>query len=100
MCKFRKIDIILGGKYNNIVKILAGGGIILNIFNLASFIEIINENSISKAAANLHMTQSALSQQLKAIENDLNCQLVERSNRGGLSLQRQEILSLDIRKYF
>ena len=52
------------------------------MFNLASFIEIINENSISKAAANLHMTQSALSQQLKAIENDLNCQLVERSNRG------------------
>lgn len=58
------------------------GGIILNIFNLASFIEIINENSISKAASNLHMTQSALSQQLKSIENDLNCQLVERSNRG------------------
>ncbi len=28
------------------------------------------------------MTQSALSQQLKSIENDLNCQLVERSNRG------------------
>ena len=54
----------------------------MNIFNLASFIEIINENSISKAASNLHMTQSALSQQLKSIENDLNCQLVERSNRG------------------
>lgn len=54
----------------------------MNIFNLASFIEIIRENSISKAASNLHMTQSALSQQLKSIENDLNCQLVERSNKG------------------
>lgn len=54
----------------------------MNIYNLASFMEIINENSISKAASNLHMTQSALSQQLKSIEKDLNCQLVERSNKG------------------
>ncbi len=54
----------------------------MNIFNLTSYIEIINENSISKAAENLHMTQSALSQQLKNIENDLNCELVNRSNKG------------------
>lgn len=54
----------------------------MNIYNLASFIEIIKEGSISKAAINLHMTQSALSQQLKSIEEDLNCKLVERSNKG------------------
>lgn len=54
----------------------------MNIFNLRSFIEIIEENSISKAASKLHMTQSALSQQLKAIENVLDTKLVERSNKG------------------
>lgn len=54
----------------------------MNIYNLASFIEIVKESSISKAATKLHMTQSALSQQLKAIENDLDTKLLVRSNRG------------------
>ncbi|MBU5439689.1 LysR family transcriptional regulator [Tissierella sp. MSJ-40] len=64
----------------------------MNIFNLSSFIEIVNENSISKAAAKLHMSQSALSQQLKILENDLNCKLLERSNRGVVTTEEGDIV--------
>ncbi|MBU5255885.1 LysR family transcriptional regulator [Tissierella praeacuta] len=54
----------------------------MNIYNLLSFIEIVKENSISKAAKNLHISQSALSQQLKALEDTVECKLLERSNKG------------------
>lgn len=64
----------------------------MNIFNLSSFIEVVNENSISKAANKLHISQSALSQQLKSLENDLNCKLLERSNRGAFTTGEGNIL--------
>jgi len=46
------------------------------------FIQIVSLGSISKAADQMHISQSALSQQLKALESLLNCQLLERSNKG------------------
>ncbi|MFX0550058.1 LysR substrate-binding domain-containing protein [Hathewaya histolytica] len=64
----------------------------MNIFNISSFIEIVNECSISKAATKLHMSQSALSQQLKSLENDLNCKLLERSNRGVITTKEGTIV--------
>lgn len=64
----------------------------MNIYNLMSFIEIIEENSISKAAHKLHLTQSALSQQLKSIEKDLNCKLLERSNKGVTPTEEGDIV--------
>jgi len=54
----------------------------MNINCLISLVETIEQNSISKAAKNLHMTQSALSQQLQALEKSLNSQILIRSNKG------------------
>lgn len=54
----------------------------MNINCLISLVETIEQNSISKAAKNLHLTQSALSQQLQALEKSLNSQILIRSNKG------------------
>lgn len=54
----------------------------MNIDNLRIFIQIASLGSISKAAEQMHISQSALSQQIKALENLLNCTLLERSNKG------------------
>lgn len=54
----------------------------MHIAYLTSFIETVKQNSISKASKNLHMTQSALSQQLQALEKSLNEKLLIRSNKG------------------
>lgn len=54
----------------------------MNIIYLNSFIETVKQDSISKAAKNLHMTQSALSQQLQSIEKSLNANILIRSNKG------------------
>ncbi|MCM0648223.1 LysR family transcriptional regulator [Clostridium swellfunianum] len=54
----------------------------MNITYLNSFIKTVKQDSISKAAKNLHMTQSALSQQLQALEKSLNAKLLIRSNKG------------------
>ena len=64
----------------------------MNIYNLRAFIEIIEENSISKAANKLHLTQSALSQKLKSIEKELDCKLLERSNRGVEPTEKGDIV--------
>lgn len=64
----------------------------MNIYNLMSFIEIIEENSISKAAKKLHLTQSALSQQLKSIEKVLDCKLLVRSNKGVIPTEEGKIV--------
>ncbi len=66
----------------------------MNISYLTSFIETVKQDSISKASKNLHMTQSALSQQLQALEKLLNAQLLVRSNKGvGLTDEGEVVLS-------
>lgn len=54
----------------------------MNIFQMKAFIEIAQAASISKAAQQLHLTQSAVSQQLQSLENHLGYQLLQRSNKG------------------
>lgn len=54
----------------------------MNIDTLFMFIEIINNGSITKAAERLHVSQSALSQQIKSMENSFGCRLLDRSNQG------------------
>jgi LysR family transcriptional regulator, benzoate and cis,cis-muconate-responsive activator of ben and cat genes len=45
---------------------------------LRALITAVNEGTISKAAQRLHLTQSALSRQIKALEDDLGVSLLER----------------------
>lgn len=54
----------------------------MNLEYLKSFYETVNQNSISKAAKELHLTQPALSLQLKNLEKELNAKLLIRSNKG------------------
>jgi len=54
----------------------------MNLDYLKYFIKIIDLKSISKAAVEEHLTQSALTQIVKKMENELNCPLITRSNKG------------------
>jgi DNA-binding transcriptional LysR family regulator len=64
----------------------------MNINYLYSFIETVRQDSISKASKTLHLTQSALSQQLQVLEKNLNSTLLIRSNKGVNLTEEGEIL--------
>lgn len=57
-------------------------GIFMHIESLKYFYEVAMLKSISKAANNSHISQSALSQQIQKLEDSLNCKLLQRSNKG------------------
>lgn len=50
----------------------------MTIQNLESFLTVVQERNITKAASILHISQQALSSQLARIEEELGCQLFER----------------------
>lgn len=54
----------------------------MNIESLRYFYMIAKEGSISGVAKSCHISQSALSQQIQRLENDLSRKLLERSNKG------------------
>jgi len=49
---------------------------------LRSFLAVIEEGSIHRAAARLHLSQSALSRQMQALENEVGGRLLERTSTG------------------
>lgn len=54
----------------------------MEVQQLKYFISVVESGSLSRAAASLHMSQSALSQQMRALERTLDAILLERSSRG------------------
>ncbi|NMA84458.1 MAG: LysR family transcriptional regulator [Epulopiscium sp.] len=64
----------------------------MNISYLNQFVEVVKLGSISKAAEKNHLSQPALSQQIKLMEQMLNSTLLERSNRGVTLTQTGEIV--------
>ncbi|MFA6808552.1 MAG: LysR family transcriptional regulator [Eubacteriales bacterium] len=54
----------------------------MNLEYLHTFYTTVNENSISKAAKTLHMSQPSVSIQLQTIEKELGFKLLIRSNKG------------------
>jgi LysR family transcriptional regulator, transcriptional activator of the cysJI operon len=54
----------------------------MNIENLKYFIKVMDEKSISKAAQSEHLTQSAMTQVIKKLEDECACSLLDRSNKG------------------
>lgn len=70
---------------------------------LHNFLVVAQEGNITKAAALVHLTQSALSRQIQALERDLGVKLLERQKyrvsltAEGMLLQRRacELLSLE-----
>lgn len=59
---------------------------------LKYFLYIVEEKSISKAAKKAHISQSALSQMIHKLEEDLNQSLLVRSNRGVSLTSQGEIV--------
>lgn len=53
----------------------------MNDKQLLYFVTIIEEGNITKAAQKLHISQPPLSMQLKMLEDELGCELIERGNR-------------------
>ncbi|TEB04376.1 HTH-type transcriptional regulator YofA [Pelotomaculum schinkii] len=54
----------------------------MNFEYLKSFYSTVIHNSISKAAADLHLTQPGLSMQIKHLEGEIGAKLLIRSNKG------------------
>ncbi len=54
----------------------------LDLGTLRSFVTIAETGSMTRAASRLHMTQSAISMQIKRLENSLNLSVFDRSMQG------------------
>jgi LysR family transcriptional regulator, transcriptional activator of the cysJI operon len=54
----------------------------MNLQSIKYFHEVVECKSISKVAANCHISQSALSQQIQKLEDNLGYKLLNRSNKG------------------
>src|SRR4051812_30072814 len=52
------------------------------ILQLRSFLAVIEEGSLHRAAKRLNLSQSALSRQMQALEHELGGKLLERSSTG------------------
>ncbi len=64
----------------------------MNLNALEYFREVVETKSISKVAANRHISQSALSQNIQKLEDEVGYQLLERSNKGVLPTEAGRIL--------
>lgn len=64
----------------------------MNIETLQLIAQVIEERSLSKVAEKEHISQSALSQHIKNVENKFNTKLFERTNRGIVPTVSGEIL--------
>src|ERR1700733_6806397 len=79
----------------------AGGPEMLSMRGLECLVAIVDEGSMTKAAAVLHMTQPALSHQIAAIERELGTPVIERLPRGirptaaGLAVAAEARIALD-----
>jgi DNA-binding transcriptional LysR family regulator len=74
----------------------------MNTRRLESFVAVARHRSFTQAALDLHLSQSAVSQQISALERELNAQLLDRSRRrvaltpaGAALLERAERLLQD-----
>ena len=70
----------------------------MEISQLNYFVKVADKLNFSEAAKSLYVTQSALSQQIRQLEQELNTQLFQRTNHAGcLSESGEELLSAAFR---
>lgn len=64
----------------------------MNFKNLEYFIAVCREQSFTKAAEKLYISQSAVSKSVKKLESELDCTLVDRTSKEFLLTDKGEIL--------
>ncbi|WP_213533975.1 LysR family transcriptional regulator [Lactococcus nasutitermitis] len=64
----------------------------VSVDSLQNFIAVADNGSISRAAEKLYVDQSSISRRIRALENDLDSQLFERSSRGVVLTASGEML--------
>lgn len=65
---------------------------------LRAFVAIVEEGSFTLAARRIHLTQSAVSHSLRALEEQMGCSLVDRSNRRVVATPEGELLLIRCRR--
>lgn len=65
----------------------------MELYQLKSFLTIAHEKNLTRAAASLHLSQSALSNQIKLLEEELGVHLFTRTSRGMKLTDQGQILS-------
>src|SRR5471030_804977 len=68
------------------------GGVVMDLFQLETFLAVAKERSFSRAATRLHRTQPAVSQAIAKLEAELGEVLLERSSRDGTLTDAGEVL--------
>lgn len=65
----------------------------LDLSSLRSFVAIVDAGGVTRAAGFLNLTQSAVSMQIKRLEDLLGCQLLDRSTRKvGITVEGEQLL--------
>lgn len=64
----------------------------MELYQLKSFLAIVREKNLTRAAELLNLSQSALSSQIKALEEELGLKLFKRSSRGMILTHQGETL--------
>ena len=64
----------------------------MDLFQLETFLAVVEEKGFSRAANRLHRTQSAVSQTISKLEDELGETLFERSSRDGMLTDAGELL--------
>ncbi|HLT29618.1 MAG TPA: LysR family transcriptional regulator [Myxococcaceae bacterium] len=54
----------------------------MSLLQLETFVAVAEERNVGRAARRLHLTQSPVSRQLSALEEELGTRLFERTSRG------------------
>lgn len=70
----------------------------MNIRSLEYFIKVVELNSFTKASEELFISQSAISEQIKALENELGFTLIDRNKKGFTLIDDGSITSLPLIK--
>lgn len=79
--------------YNTIIRFSnKSRGFIMDKRHLDTLIAAVRTGSFSKASEELHCTQSAVTQSINALENELNCKLLIRSHKGIVLSETGELL--------
>ena len=75
---------------------MANWGVLMLLRQIKYFVTVVECNSFTQAAEKCFISQSAISQQIRALENDIGVELLQRENR---KLMQVNIFIIMVRSY-